>query len=80
MPIDGTDGNKLNCARGGADEPRQPKPPKESKDKEKLVRIGSRYFSKDTHTKRKFNIGFCIEKAPGGVAFKTQNHGSAAYF
>ena len=47
--------------------------PKEPKEPKKLGRIGSRYFSKDTHTDRKLNFGIRVEKAPGGIAFKTQN-------
>ena len=72
MPSDGIDRNMPSCT-GKSGKEKVPKPAKEPRNREKLVRIGSRYFSKDSHTKRKFNIGFGVEKAPGGVAFKTQN-------
>ena len=44
-------------------------PPKE----EKLVHIGSRYFSKNTHTERNLNLGVELGKTPSGVHFKTFN-------
>ena len=62
----GQEGNTLGgCAGKGEDKP--------AKEPKKLVRIGSRYFSKDTHTERKLNFGIRVEKAPSGVAFRTQN-------
>ena len=61
------EGNKLNCASGESGAPKEPKEPK------KLVRIGPSYFSKDTHTERKLNFGVRVEKAPGGVVFKSLN-------
>ena len=64
----GVDGNVPSCT--GKSEPKEPKEPREPK---KLVRIGSRYFSKDTHTYRKLNFGVCVEKTSGGVAFKSSN-------
>ena len=76
------EGNKLGCAKGNpedvADEAqRRPvSPPKERKtpkNQQKLVRVGSKLYGKNTHVKRKFNIGLRVEKAPGGVAFHTQN-------
>ena len=74
-------GNKLNCMRGSVrdqvDEAQRPvSPPKEQKtpkNQQKLVRVGSKLYGKNTHVERKFNIGLRVEKAPGGVAFRTQN-------
>ena len=74
MPADGIDGNVPSCTgKGATSKLKEPKKPREPKDQKRLVRIGSRYFSKDTHTERKFNIGLRVEKCPGGIAFKTQN-------
>ena len=53
MTKDGIDGNVPSCTGKSLGEPKPPKEP----NKEKLVRIGSHYFSKDTHTEKKFNIG-----------------------
>ena len=54
-------GNITSCVRG--DNTRPTCPPKE----EKLVRIGSNYFSKSTHTEREFNLGVEVGKTPGGM-------------
>ena len=77
MTLPGEDGNRPSCMRG-REEPsgevdRPVTPPKESKNKRNLVQIGSKIYGKNTYTERKFNIGFRVEKAPGGVAFRTQN-------
>ena len=48
-------------------------PPKESKDKNKLVRIGSKYFSKDVETTKRFNFGVEVGKSPSGVRIKSLN-------
>ena len=66
------EGNFPSCASDQEKSDVLPSPPKE-KCKEKLVRIGSRYFSKDTRTERKFNLGLEEGKAPTGVRFKTLN-------
>ena len=66
MTLPGNDGNKISSCVGKpptVDKP--PSPPKE-KSKEKLVRISSCYFSKDTRTERKFNIGVEVGKALSG--------------
>ena len=63
----GLDGNIPSCTSGST------KPPKEPEEVKNLVRIGSRYFSKDTKVQRKLNLVLRVEKAPGGVAFGTQN-------
>ena len=76
------EGNKLGCAKGNpedvADEAQRravsrPKERKTPKNQQKLVRVGSKLYGKNTHVERKFNIGLRVEKAPGGVAFHTQN-------
>ena len=72
----GKDGKILSCTRGEpSDQPSNPPEPspEDGRNKEKLVRIGSNNYGKSTHTERKFNIGFRVEKAPGGVAFRNQN-------
>ena len=71
----GKDGNKPSCMGGkSAPEGERPvSPHTEEKNKEKLVRVGSKLYGKNTHVERKFNIGLRVEKAPGGVAFRTQN-------
>ena len=72
-------GNKLGlCTGKGAEQDEEGKPvcppkPREEKNKEKLVRVGSKLYGRSTHTERKFNIGFRVEKAPGGVSFCNQN-------
>ena len=51
----GKDGNKPTYMRGEpSDQPANPPelPPEDGKNKKKLVRIGSRYFSKDVTTTR----------------------------
>ena len=71
MPAEGIDGNVPSCTgKGGSD---TPKPPREEKNKDKLVRIGSGFFSKYTTTTRKFNFGVELGKAPTGVRFKSLN-------
>ena len=74
----GEDGNKLSSctgrsARAEGEVDRPTSPPKESKSKEKLVRIGSKYFSKDTSLTRRFNFGVEVGKAPTGVRVKSHN-------
>ena len=79
----GKDGNKPTCVRGSVEEEVEqaqrfasaptPNGSGDSKSSAKLVRVGSKLYGKNTHTEKKFNIGFRIEKAPGGVAFRTQN-------
>ena len=59
--------------RGEASSDHPPSPPKPPKDATKLVRVGSKLYSKDTHVERQFNVGLRVEKAPGGIAFRTQN-------
>ena len=69
MPVDG---NFPSCTGKGQSGDKLPNPPKE-RSKKKLVRIGSRYISRDTHTERRFNVGVELGKAPSGVRFKTLN-------
>ena len=72
----GKDGNKSTCMRGEpSDQPPNPPelPPEDGKNKEKLVRIGSRYFSKDVTTTRRLNWGFELGKSPSGMRFKSLN-------
>ena len=70
----GETGNTGSCMgqgvkqEGEADRPTSP--PKESKDKSKLVPIGSRYFSKDVSTTR-FNFGVELGKSPSGFQLKS---------
>ena len=73
MTLPGIDGNKLSSCAGRSSEVDKPSSPPPEKNKEKLVRIGSRYFSKDTRTERRFNIGVEVGKAPSGVRFRTLN-------
>ena len=66
----GKDGNKPTCMRGEpSDQPPNPPelPPEDGNNKEKLVRIGSRYFSKDVTTTRRLNW------TKSGVRFKSLN-------
>ena len=67
------EGGFSSCAgrKGQVDRPTSP--PKEGKNKEKLVRIGSRFFSKDTSTTKRFNIGVEVGKSPSGVRVKSLN-------
>ena len=72
----GKDGNKPTCVRGEPSDqpPNSPEPfPQDGKNKGKLVRIGSRYFSKDVTTTRRLNWGFELGKSPSGVRFKSLN-------
>ena len=51
-------------------------PPRGSKKEwceSKLVCVGSRILSKDTHVSRKFNFGFEVGKSPSGLRFKSLN-------
>ena len=72
----GEDGNRPSCM-GGRLEPSgevdRPTTPPKDKGIGKLVRVGSKLYGKNTHTERKFNVGLHVEKAPGGIAFRTQN-------
>ena len=68
MPQVVTDGNLPSCTGKGGGATGPPK----QKSKEK-VRIGSSYFSKDTRTERRFNVGMEVGKAPSGVRFRTLN-------
>ena len=67
------EGNSLSGCSGRGATTSERKEKKEQKNKEKLVRIGSRYFSKDTRTERRLNIGLEVGKVPSGVRFKTLN-------
>ena len=69
----GIEGNIPSCTGKGKGVPRREKESKQSKDQQKLVRIGSSLYSKDTHTERKLNLCIRVKKAPGEVAFKTQS-------
>ena len=71
----GREGKILSCTRGEEDEDQRPVSPplKTPKSQQKLIRVGSKLYGRNTHTERKFNIDFRVEKAPGGVAFRTQN-------
>ena len=73
----GRDGNKPSCM-GGRTEPsdkvyKPVSPPREEKDKEKLVRVCSRLYSKDMSTTRRLNFGFEIGKSPSGIRAKSLN-------
>ena len=72
------EGNKPTCMRGNTedkvDEAQRPvSPPKESKDKRNLVRIGSRFFSKDVTSTKKFQFGIELGKSPNGIRVKSLN-------
>ena len=75
----GEDGNRPSCMGGRSepsgevDRPTTPPPPPKDKGIVKLVRVGSKLYAKNTHTERKFNVGLRVEKAPRGIAFRTQN-------
>ena len=72
----GKDENKPSCMGGRASPPqgdRPVSPPKESKDKRKLVRIGSRFFSKDVETTKRFNFGVEVGKSSSGIRVKSLN-------
>ena len=73
MTLPGETGNKFSSCVGRSSEVDKPTSPPPEKSKKKLVRIGSKYFSKDTRTERRFNIGVEVGKAPSGVRFKTLN-------
>ena len=69
----GKDGNKLGCTRGEpSDKPSNPPEvlPEEGKNKGKLVRIGSRFFSKDVSTTKRFNFGIEVGRSETGVRVK----------
>ena len=73
----GRDGNKPSSV-GGRTEPkgevdRPVSPPKESKNKRNLVRIGCRYFSKDVTTTKKFQFGVELGKSPCEIRVKSLN-------
>ena len=48
-------------------------PQQESKNKRNLVRIGSRYFSKDVTSTKKFQFGIELGKSPSGIPVKSLN-------
>ena len=79
MPPVFGDGNKLSSCTGrspkaeGEVDSKPASPPRESKDKSKLVRIGSRYFSKDVSTTRRFNFVVEVGKSPSGIRVKSLN-------
>ena len=73
----GKDGNKPSCM-GGRAEPngevdRPVLPPKESKDKRNLVRIGSKFYSKDVTSTKRFQFGIELGKSPSGIRVKSLN-------
>ena len=73
-PKPGEDGNKPSCV-GGKSEPsggevNRP-PPRESEDNRKLVQIGSRFFSKEVTTRKKFQFGVELGKSPSGIRAKS---------
>ena len=74
-PTPATEGNKVSSCAGGSKEKadRPASPPKEEKNKEELVRIGLRFFSKDTSTTRRLNFGVEVGKSPSGIRFKSLN-------
>ena len=73
----GKDRNKPSCV-GGRTEPngevdRPVSPPKESKDKGNLVRIGSKFYSKDVTSTKRFQFGIELGKSPSGIRVKSLN-------
>ena len=74
------EGNKPTCMRNNVEDeveedqrPISPPPPKESKDKRNLVRIGSRFFSKDVVCTKKFQFGIELGKSSSGIRVKSLN-------
>ena len=76
------EGNKPTCMRGNVkdevEKGRRPvsptsREPKVPKNQQKLVRVGSKLYGKDTHSTRKFNVGFRVNKTATGLEFQTRN-------
>ena len=66
-------GNKFSCSRMNAEDVEEARsPPKEWRES-KLVRVGSRILSKDTHVSRKMNFGFEVGRSETGLRFKSLN-------